>query len=121
MKEHKKNRMIVSFLLIFAIFIFKEIKSKSLLVGKERIIEVCSEGVVYVPPGTKVVKCMGIVKRVIRVIPYQPDLRIGESCLCWECCDGECAIIITCDMEPGELLDSDTTNGTLCLLWLDCD
>ncbi len=123
MKGQKKNQIIVSFLLIFAIFVFTEIKAESHPNGKERIIEVCAEGVVYVPPGTKLVKCNGKVKKVLGVTPYQTAImREGDSCLCWDCCGGACGIIISCDAEPQEFSDSDSGPGVyLCLLWLDCD
>jgi len=122
MKGQKKYQIIASFLLIFAIFVFTEIKAESHSDGKDRIIEVCSEGVVYVPPGTKIVKCNGKVKKVIRVTPYQPDQREDESCICPSCCEGECAVIISCDGQPGEFSDSDSSaKGSLCLLWIDCD
>ena len=122
MKRQNKYRILASFLLIFAIFVFTEIKAESFPGGKDRIIEVCSEGLVYVPPGTKIVKCMGKVKKIIRVLPYNPDLREGESCLCWNCCGGECGVVIACDGKPGEFSDSDSiAKGSLCVLWVDCD
>jgi len=122
MKRQKKYQVLLSFLLILAVFIFTEIKAESHLDGKDRIIEVCSEGVVYVPTGTKIVKCMGKVMKVIGVTPYQPDLVLNESCTCPNCCEGECAIIIACDFEPGEFSDYDSSaKGTLCVLLLDCD
>ena len=122
MKEQKKYQIIASVLIIFAIFVFTEIKAESSLDGNARIIEVCSEGVVYVPPGTKIVKCMGKIKKVRRVTPYQPDLRLDESCICPYCCEDECGVIIACDAEPGEYSEIDTIiQGSLCILWLDCD
>lgn len=125
MKGQKKNQIIVSFLLIFAIFVFTEIKAESHPERSERIIEVCAEGVVYVPPGTKLVKCNGKVKRVIGMTPYQTTIMSeGEegSCICWDCCGDICGIIISCDAEPEEFSDSDAgPGGMLCLLWLNCD
>ena len=125
MKGQKKNQIIISFLLIFAIFVFTEIKAESHPERSEGIIEVCAEGVVYVPPGTKIVKCNGKVRKVLGVTPYQTVLmREGddESCLCWSCCGGACGIIVSCDAEPQEFSDSDSSRGgSLCLLWLDCD
>lgn len=125
MKGQKKNQLIASFLLIFAIFVFTEIKAESFPERNERIIEVCSEGVVYVPYGTKLVKCNGKVKKVLGMTPYQPTMeRGGEegSCLCWDCCGDACGIIISCDAEPEKFSDSDSNkNGTLCLIWFDCD
>lgn len=122
MKRQKKYQIIASFILIFAIFVFTEINAKSYLDGQNRIIEVCSEGVVYVPPGTKFVKCNGKVKKVIRITPYQPGQREDENCLCPSCCGGVCGVIISCDAEPEKFLDSDSiVQGMLCLLWMDCD
>ncbi len=125
MKGQKKCQIIVSFLLIFAVFVFTEIKAESHPNGKERIIEVCSEGVVYVPYGTKLVKCNGKVKKVLGITPYLTTIEGeggGKNCLCWDCCGNACGIIISCDAEPGEFSDSDSNkNGYLCLIWLDCD
>lgn len=123
MKGQKKNQIIVSFLLIFAVFVFTEIKAESHPERNERIIEVCAEGVVYVPPGTKLVKCNGKVKRVIGMTPYQSAVESEDgSCICWDCCGGMCGIIVSCDAEPGEFSDSDSgPGGMLCLLWLHCD
>lgn len=121
MKGEKKYQIIASFLIIFAVFVFTEIKAESFPDGKERIIEVCSEGVVYVPHGTKLVKCNGKVKKVLGITPYNPIL-LGGECICWNCCGGECAVIISCDGLPGEFSDSDSsTQGSLCLIWLFCD
>ena len=118
----KKYQMIASFLLIFAVLLFTEITAESHPGGNDRIIEVCSEGIVYVPPGTKIVKCMGKVMRVIRVTPYQSEMYLDEDCICWNCCDGECGIIIACDGEPEKFSDSDLIDGgALCILWVDCD
>ena len=118
----KKSQIIASFVLILAIFIFTEIKAESLSDGKDRIIEVCSEGVVYVPPGTKIVKCMGKVRKVKKITPYQLLQRLDESCLCPNCCGGECGVIISCDGQIGESFDSDSMGqGSLCVLWMDCD
>ncbi len=122
MKGQKKYQIIASFLLIFAVFVFTEIKAESFPDGKDRIIEVCSKGVVYVPPGTKIVKCNGKVKRVIGITPFDPNKREGKDCLCPDCCGGECGIIISCDGQTKEFSDSDSsTQGMLCILWLDCD
>lgn len=119
MKRQKKIQIIAAFLLIFAVFVFTEIKAKSHLDGQDRIIEVCSEGVVYVPPGTKYVKCNRKVKKVIRITPYQ---RGDENCLCPSCCGGICGVIISCDAEPEKFSDSDSSvQGMLCILWMNCD
>ena len=122
MKGQNKYRILASFLLIFAIFVFTEIKAESFPGGKDRIIEVCSEGLVYVPPGTKIVKCMGKIKKVIKVVPYLPDQREDGSCLCPNCCGGECAVIISCDAQLREFSDADSSpQGSLCAMWIDCD
>jgi len=118
MKRQKIIQITASFILIFAVFVFTEIKAES----KDRIIEICSEGTVYVPPGTKIVKCNGKVKKVNRVSPYSLIMREGDSCLCWNCCSCECGVIISCDGEPVEYSESDSiAQGSLCILWMDCD
>ena len=122
MKGQKKYQITASFLLILAVFVFAEIKAESFPEGKDRIIEVCNKGVVYVPPGTRIVKCNGKVKRVLGITPYDSSQREGGSCICWNCCNGICVIIISCDGEPGEFSDSDSSaKGSLCMLWLNCD
>ena len=91
--------------------------------GRDKIIEVCSEGVVYVPPGTKIVKCNGKVKKVLKVTPYSAEkMQMDSDCLCPNCCNGECGVIISCDAEPEKMFDSDSSDqGMLCIIWLDCD
>ncbi len=121
MKEQKKIQIIASVLLIFAVFVFTEIKAESHPDGKGRVIEVCSEGVVYVPPGTKIVKCNGKIKKVLRITHLDPDMREGVNCLCPNCCGGECGVVISCDGQAGEFSDSDpSAQGSLCVLWVDC-
>ena len=122
MKGQKKYQITASFLLILAVFVFTEIKAESFQEEKDRIIEVCSNGVVYVPPGTKIVKCMGKVKRVLGVTPYNSEQRESKDCLCPSCCGDACAVVISCDGQQGEFSDSDSSpSGSLCLIWLDCD
>jgi len=122
MKGQKKCQITASFLLIFAVFVFVEIKAESFPEGKDRIIEVCNKGVVYVPPGTRIVKCNGKIKKVLGRTPYDPNKREENSCICWDCCGDVCAVVISCDGQLGEYSDSDSSpKGSLCLIWLECD
>jgi hypothetical protein len=101
--------------------------------GSSSYIEVCSRGLVYVPPGTRYVTCHGKVMRVLGMVP----LRDGENtlekegpddCFCPKCCGSACAVIVAC----GSVLETETTvsdgrftrradaSGGLCTVYLAC-
>jgi hypothetical protein len=73
-----------------------------------RFIEVCSQGTVYLPPGTKLVTCQGRVMRVIAVVPLEARAEAAPDCNCPRCCDGACAVTVSCD------------GGGLCVAFLGC-
>ena len=137
-KAPKRYVILFSLIFIFVVAIFAGIRSDPYMSNGKKLIEVCRNGIVYVPFDTKLVKCNGKVMRVIRIEKYYERLESDDSyeglesddCLCPNCCDGECAIIVSCDMPP-EGADSndpywadppfESSGGQLCFLWLACD
>ncbi len=74
-----------------------------------KYIEVCSQGTVHVPPDTKFVTCHGRMMRVIAIVPLEMRTQApGADCDCPRCCDGACAVTISCG------------NGGLCTMYLGC-
>jgi hypothetical protein len=127
MRGQKKHQVAISLFFIFVFSTLAVIHAKSELNEKEGIIEVCKNGIVYVPPETKFVKCFGKIMKIKRITPY---LRGDENCICPRCCGGECAIIISCEGDPASLTDAsgfdlsappEAAKGMLCTIWLDCD
>jgi len=130
MKKLRKHPLLISMMLILVFSLSAGVKTDLYPVDGEKIIEVCRNGIVYLPPGTEYVKCMGVVKKILRITPY---LRGDESCICPKCCDGECAIIVSCDASldvpdsgPNGSVYSlesmiESHAGALCTVWLDCD
>jgi hypothetical protein len=88
--------------------------SKGPIVGEVSVdhtkyIEVCSHGIVYLPPDTKFVTCQGRVMRVIAIVPageVQP--QVAPDCYCPKCCGGACAVTVSCG------------GGGLCTVYLAC-
>jgi len=60
-------------------------------------IEVCTNGLVYLPPGTRHVTCHGKVMRVLYVVPIRGEM---QSCDCPQCCGGLCGITVICAEVP---------------------
>jgi hypothetical protein len=73
-----------------------------------KYIEVCSYGIVYVPPETKFVTCQGKVMRVIAIVSGGVEARLAPNCYCPRCCDGACAVTVSCG------------GGGLCTIYLTC-
>ena len=108
------------------------VQSELYPVDESELIEVCADGVVYVPPGTKYVRCNGKVMKVLRI--ERGAYRDGENCRCPHCCDGICYIIVACDPLPQDILDgverdcgtgeltfSDPdVQGLLCTMYIGC-
>lgn len=100
-------------------------------VNEHELIEVCADGVVYVPPGTKFVLCNGKIRRVLRI---EEGVRELEECRCPKCCDDACYIVVACNPVPQELLDRVTRDcatgetffenpddqGALCMMFIGC-
>ncbi len=95
-----------------------------------KYIEVCSNGVVYVPPGTKFVTCRGKVMKVIAIVPRLENQRESmEDCYCPDCCGGACAVTVSCGNEPEPSAQSGNCpdgagamnrGGSLCTAYLAC-
>jgi len=96
-------------------------------------IEVCSQGLAHVPPGTKYVTCHGKVMKVIGMVSSEEGAQIESrggagDCYCPKCCGGYCAVIVSCGGAPetatgtGDWASGSATSNTsgLCTLYLAC-
>jgi hypothetical protein len=88
-------------------------KATEIVSDSSALIEVCSQGVAYVPPGTRVVTCQGKVMRVVGMTSTANDkggaqANVIGDCYCPKCCGGTCAILVSCG------------GGDLCTLYLSC-
>lgn len=122
----KGSRSRYILLLFFAVAIFVAVlRARAYTVQYNGLIEVCSNGIAYVPLGTKFVKCNGIVRQVRM---FTKTLTEGEDpCKCPDCCDGWCYVIVNSDAEPDENIVYPETvyfreGGSLgiYILWLSC-
>lgn len=102
----KKIRIITLFCLVSAAFFYAIIMADSFASESSKYIEVCANGIVYVPANTKFVKCYGVVRKVIR---FSDVLTLGmEECKCPKCCDGDCYVFAY------------TEQGDIRILWMSC-
>jgi len=83
-------------------------KAREVASSSATYIEVCRNGTVYLPPDTKFVTCHGRVMRVIAVISLGTQTRVAADCNCPKCCDGACAVTVSCG------------GGQLCVAYLAC-
>ena len=130
MKGYQKNQVVISLVFILVISSLAIIQANTASNTDEKIIEVCKNGIVYIPPGTNYVMCYGKIMKIIKVVPYEPG-KDSEACACPQCCGGECYVIIACEGAPQNLsspdssgtdaYSGDSSGGTLCILWLDCE
>jgi hypothetical protein len=72
---------------------------------KSSYIEVCSQGIVYGPPGTRYVTCHGKVMKVMGIVSGEEGAESKSGggagdCYCPKCCGGYCAVIVSCGGEP---------------------
>ncbi len=98
--------------------------------GHPKYIEVCSNGTVYLPPGTKFVTCHGKVMKVIAIIPLEENqMQTMEDCSCPRCCGGTCTVTVSCGAEPEPSSTTDncpgaisnmSRSGSLCTVYLAC-
>src|SRR4030042_846995 len=63
-------------------------------------IEVCSQGIVYVPPGTRYVTCHGKIMKVMGIVSREDGEQIdggggAGDCYCPKCCGGSWAGIVS--------------------------
>lgn len=105
-KMSKKIKYIALFFLVSSAFLYAAIAANSFVNESSRYIEVCANGIVYVPPNTKFVKCYGVIRRVIR---FSDVLTLViEDCKCPKCCDGECYVPVISEM------------GDIRIMWMSC-
>jgi len=96
-------------------------------------IEVCSQGVVYVPPGTRYVTCHGKVMKVMGIVSGEEGAESKSGggagdCYCPKCCGGYCAVIVHCGPVPESAAGAEdcasgprTNSGNqLCTMYLAC-
>ena len=107
------------------------LRANSYVAQYSTFIEVCSNGIAYVPLDTKYVKCNGIVRKVLGFTKTATDEE--DPCKCPNCCEGKCYVIVTSDprlefgLEPGENstfpdVEYFRESGSLdsYILWLSC-
>jgi hypothetical protein len=102
----KKVKLIALFFLVSSAFLYAAIAANSYVNESKGYIEVCANGIVYVPLNTKFVKCYGVIRKVVRF----SDVLIEsvEDCRCPKCCDGDCYVIVASD------------SGGFRFIWLSC-
>ena len=105
-KMNKKIKYVALFFLVSSAFLYAAIAANSFVNESSRYIEVCANGIVYVPPNTKFVKCYGVIRKVIRFSDVLAESV--EDCRCPKCCDGECFVVVASE------------NGGFRFLWASC-
>jgi hypothetical protein len=96
-------------------------------------IEVCSRGVVYVPPETRYVTCHGKIMKVVGIVSGEEGAESKSGggagdCYCPKCCGGYCAVIVHCGPVPESAAGAEdcasgprTDSGNqLCTMYLAC-
>lgn len=99
-------RVIALFFLVSAAFFYAALRTNSFAAESSKYIEVCANGIIYVPANTKFVKCYGVIRKVVR---FSDVLTEGlEDCKCPKCCDGGCYVFIASE------------SGDIHILWMSC-
>jgi hypothetical protein len=102
----KKIKFIALFFLVSSAFLYAALAANSYVNESSRYIEVCANGIVYVPLNTKFVKCFGVIRKVDH---FSDVLTEGvEDCRCPKCCGGECFVVVAAE------------NGGFRFIWLSC-
>lgn len=102
----RKIKFIALFFLVFSAFLYAAIAANSYVNESSRYIEVCANGIVYVPLNAKFVKCYGVIQKVVR---FSDVLTEGvEDCRCPKCCDGDCFVVVADE------------HGGFRFLWISC-
>lgn len=109
---NKRRFSILALILLSGSLVIAAIKAYSYYGEYLEFIEVCDHGIAYVPRGTKLVKCHGIVKQIII---FETGVTVDEDCACLnlKCCEGLCYVLIETDPETynnGSLVDSGSTD-----------
>jgi hypothetical protein len=101
-------------------------KAKEVTSSAPKYIEVCAQGTVYLPPGTKFVTCHGKIMEVIDIVALVGAQPMG--CNCPNCCGGYCTVIVRCNEpepspEANEALSGkkSSSGGGLCSAYLACN
>jgi len=120
-------------LIVFAVsgLVCAFLRANSFISEYNRYIEVCSNGIAYVPKDTKFVKCNGIVRKVLRF--EKAVILEVDPCQCPKCCDGDCYVIVNSDPSPesqsGPIQNSpspadanfrERSNLDVYILWISC-
>lgn len=103
-------------------------KATGVTASSSKYIEVCTRGIVYLPPGTQYVTCHGKVMKVIAVVPYVEGAQTLGDCFCPTCCGGGCAVTVACENISENPAKSDgcgcgqrsSNGGGLCTAYLAC-
>jgi len=74
------------------------LRANSFISDYKRYVEVCSDGIAYVPKDAKFVKCNGIVRKILRF--EQAVVLEVDPCKCPKCCEGECYVIVNSEPSP---------------------
>jgi len=96
--------------------------------SSSKYIEVCSRGIVYLPPGTDYVTCRGKVMKVIAIVPLLEGAQTLGGCDCPQCCAGACTVTVACEsnVENSAQANDDrwgqrsSNGGGLCTVYLVC-
>jgi len=124
-----RTRIFILMGLAFVVLTAAAIRAHSYIQDASRLIEVCRNGIVYVPLRTKYVTCNGIIRRVIG---FSKEMALDGDCYCPQCCGGNCYVIVECaypdiagELSAGGWKDSSGTEATSpdrshCALFLDC-
>jgi hypothetical protein len=102
----KKIKFIALFFLVSSAFLYAAIAANSFVNESSKYIEVCANGIVYVPANTKFVKCYGVIRKVIRISDVLT--LVIEDCKCPKCCSGECYVFVASE------------SGDIRVLWASC-
>ena len=109
-------------IILFAAPIIERTNYKS----ANELIEVCDNGIVYVPQGTAFVKCHGVIKKAIKIESVNSE---KIDCNCPTCCNGQCYIWISCapisnNRNETDHIDSEKKDNRAktdyCRLWMPC-
>jgi len=114
-----KTRIFVFMGLACVVLTVAAIRAHSYIQDASRLIEVCRNGIVYVPPGTRYVTCNGIIRRVIG---FSKEIVLDRGCRCPECCGGDCYVIVECAPDPDADVEYSAASPLrdYCGLFLDC-
>jgi hypothetical protein len=105
-KMSKTAKFIALFFLVSSAFLYAAIAANSFVNESSKFIEVCANGIVYVPANAKFVKCYGVIRKVIRFSDVLTESM--EDCRCPKCCDGDCYVLVVSE------------SGDIRVMWISC-